>query len=96
MDMQTNQPAPPSKPEWALSRGERKRQALAAAGIKRSRFPWAVAIGIVVIGGIAAVAIPQFTNSQASAPAEVPAAAAAPVTKQILPIDLTTVETTTL
>ena len=96
MDMQTNQPAPPSKPEWALSRGERKRQALAAAGIKPSRFPWAVAIGVVVIGGIAAVAIPQFTNSQASVPAEAPPAAAASVTKQILSIDLTTVEATTL
>jgi len=89
------QPAQPSKPEWALSRRERKREVLLAAGIAPSRFPWAVVVGVVVLGGLAAFVIPLLTNSEASAPAEV-AAEAAPSVKQILAIDVATAETRTL
>ncbi len=96
MDQHIEQPASPSKPEWALSRRERKRQALLAAGIKPFRFPWAIAVGVVVIGGAAAFAIPQLSNSQASTPAEVADAPATPVTKQILSIDVASAQMQTL
>lgn len=86
----------PAKPEWALSRRERKRQALLAAGITPARFPWALVIGVLLVGGVAAFAIPQFTNSQASTPTEVAEQPAAPVTKQLLSIDVATVRTETL
>jgi len=95
MDMHVEQPES-IKPEWALSRRERKRQALLAAGIAPSKFPWALVVGLAVVGVIAALAIPQFTNSQASTTAEVAAEPARPVTKQVLDIDVAVTETTTL
>lgn len=84
-----DQPAPKtngSKPEWALSRKERERQALRAAGIEPRRFPWLLVVGVVAIGGIAAVVLPMLTAPQPAAPA-VEEQAAAPVVKQLLVID---------
>jgi RND family efflux transporter MFP subunit len=96
MDHHIDQQAQSSKPEWAQSRRERKREALLAAGIEPRRFPWPLVVGVVVVGGIAAIAIPQFTNPGASAPTEVAAVDSAAVTRQILAIDVTTAETSTL
>ncbi len=81
-----------NKPEWALSRGERKRQALLAAGIKPRRFPWLIVLGVVVVGGVVALLLPQLTGSPAPEPAEVAEEPAAPITRQILSIDVATAE----
>jgi membrane fusion protein (multidrug efflux system) len=96
MDHHIDQQTQSSKPEWAQSRREREREALLAAGIEPRRFPWSLVVGVVVVGGIAAIAIPQFTNPGASAPTEVAAVDSAAVTRQILAIDVTTAETSTL
>lgn len=92
---QHNEPQSAGKPDWALSRRERKRQALLAAGIEPRRFPWAVAAGVVVLGGIAAFAVPMLSGPKASTET----AAAEPglsVTKQILSIDVATAQVETL
>lgn len=92
---QHNQPQSAGKPEWAMSRRDRKRQALLAAGIEPRRFPWAIVIGVVVLGGAAAFAIPMLSGPKASTETEV-AAVEQPVIKQILSIDVATAQVETL
>ena len=91
MDQQTS-----AKPEWALSRRDRKRQALLAAGIEPRRIPWKLLAGVVVLGGVAAVALPMLSGPQATVEPEAAEQAAGPVTMQILDIDVTTAATETL
>lgn len=86
MDQQTT-----SKPDWALSRRERKRQALLAAGIEPRRVPWKIIGGVVVVGVAAAFVLPMLAGPQASTTTEV-AEPASPVTKQILSVDVATAE----
>lgn len=93
MDQQTSKP-PAAKPEWALSRRDRKRQALLAAGIAPAQFPWVWVVGAVVVVGAAVFILPQL-GTQASTPAHV-AGPATPVVKRVLSIDLATAQPGTL
>ncbi len=87
--VQQAEPIDNSKPEWALTRGERKRQALLAAGIAPRRFPWVwLLVVAVVAGGAAYVLIPQLTATEAAAPAT--AVVAPDPVKRLLSLDVTT------
>lgn len=88
-----HQPAP--KPDWALTRRERKREALLAAGIEPVRFPWVWVGAAVAIVGLAVFVLPQFLAPQASTPTET-AAPASEVTKRLLAIDVATAAPATL
>lgn len=95
MDQQLESQINTTKPEWALTRRERKRQALLAAGIEPRKFPWFWAAAVVVVGaGIIFVAIPQLTKTEASAP-EATEVTVEPV-KRILGIDVTTIAPQTI
>jgi len=96
MDQHNQPPQGAVKPEWAMSRRDRKRKALREAGIEPGRFPWVVVVGIVLLGGAAAFVIPQFTSPKASTPAEAVEQSSAPVTKQLLAIDVATARVETL
>lgn len=87
------QPTP--KPDWALTRRERKKEALLAAGIEPARFPWMWAGAAVVVVGLAVFVLPQFLAPQASTPAEA-ATPAADVVKRLLAIDVATAAPATL
>lgn len=96
MDQQLESQVNTTKPEWALTRRERKRQALLAAGIEPRKFPWFWAAAVVVVGaGIIFVVIPQLTKTEASAPVATTEVAAEPV-KRILSVDITTIAPQTI
>jgi RND family efflux transporter MFP subunit len=84
-----------TKPEWALTRRERKRQALIDAGLAPRKFPWFWAAAILIVaGGGAYVLVPQLSAPEASTPvAEV--ATPDPV-KLILSADVTTLQPQTV
>ena len=87
--VQQAEPIDNSKPEWALTRGERKRQALLAAGIAPRRFPWVwLLVVAVVAGGAAYVLIPQLTATEAATP--VAAVVTPDPVKRLLSLDVTT------
>src|SRR5690606_13367489 len=66
---QQPEPIDNAKPEWALTRRERKRIALLNAGLAPRRFPWGWALVLVAtIGGGAYVLIPQLTATEAATP----------------------------
>lgn len=78
-----------SKPEWALTRGERKRQALLAAGITPRRIPWIWILAVAAVaGGAAYVLIPQLTATEAATP--VAAVVTSDPVKRLLSLDVTT------
>lgn len=84
------------KPEWALTRRERKRQALIDAGLAPRKFPWFWALAIAVVaGGAAYVLVPRLTAPEAAAPAPAVAATPGPV-KLILSADVTTLAPQTI
>lgn len=84
-----------AKPEWALSRRERKRRALRAAGIEPYRIPWLWLILLVAVGVAAVVLVPRLLAPPAPTE-EVAAPEAPPVTKRLLAIDVTTAAPATL
>lgn len=87
------QPTP--KPDWALTRRERKKAALLAAGIEPARFPWIWAGGALVVVGLAVFVLPQVLAPQAAAPAET-ATPPPDVVKRLLAIDVATAAPVTL
>lgn len=94
-----DQPAPVtngSKPEWAMSRKDRERQALRAAGIEPRRFPWLPVVGVLALAGIAAVVVPMLGAQPAAPEAAIAEQASVPVVKQVLNIDVTTAAPQTL
>jgi RND family efflux transporter MFP subunit len=84
-----------TKPDWALSRRERRRQALIAAGIEPYRFPWLIVLGVVVV---LALAVFFLARLLAPPPAgSMPVSATVPqVAKRLLEIDVTTAAPATL
>lgn len=83
-----------TKPEWALSRRERKRRALLAAGIKPRRLHWQVAAGIVIVAG--GVAFAMSANAPAIVEPTAQSETAAPKPKRVLDIDTAIVAETQL
>ncbi|SHF40346.1 efflux RND transporter periplasmic adaptor subunit [Devosia limi] len=87
--VQQAEPIDNSKPEWALTRRERKRQALLAAGITPRRVPWVWILAVAAVaGGAAYVLIPQLTATEAATP--VVAAVTPDPVKRLLSLDVTT------
>lgn len=95
MNVHVERPDNSIKPEWALTRRERKRQALIDAGLAPRKFPWFWALAIVIVGaGAAYILVPQLTATEASTPA--PAAAAPDPVKLVLSADVTTLAPQTI
>lgn len=89
-------PVQVTKPDWALTRSERKRRAMIAAGIEPYRFPWLVVVGVIVVLGVAVAFGPRLLAPPPGGPMPGAAAPAAQVTKRLLDIDVTTAAPITL
>ena len=66
----SNEGAPPTKPEWAMSKGEAERARRRAEGLppKRRKWPWIVALLIVGGSGYAYYAAQNATSQSAAVP----------------------------
>ncbi len=94
-----DQPAPKtegSKPEWAMTRKDRVREAMREAGIEPRRFPWLPVVAVVALVGIAVVVVPMFAGQAPEPSTPVEQQSAAPVVKQVLNIDVATAAPQTL
>ncbi len=85
-----------TKPDWALTRRERKRRAMIAAGIEPYRFPWLVVVGIVMVLGVAVVFLPRLLAPPPPGGAMPGTATVSEVTKRLLDIDVATAAPATL
>ncbi len=83
------------KPEWALTRRERKRQALLDAGLAPRKFPWFWGLGVLIVAaGGAFILVPQLTAPEAATP--VAAVETPDPVKLILSRDVTTLQRQTV